>query len=284
MSQKNKLEYKTYFSERGRTNMVYAIADIHGEYERFKELLDKCHFKSEDTLYILGDAIDRGEASLETLRYIMNQPNMHMIKGNHESILEVVLNSNQDLNKVLEVLKRFKEAGDRNFQDIEDDEIDVSVMPWSGLKRWYLNGGEVTVKQLLELDIERIEEIRDYILGLPLYQTYESKEGKQYLLVHAGVNVMPTDYEGEASWDKLKAYQGEKDLIWIREAFYLNEGLKDKIVVFGHTPTYEIHQSNKIWMDTTYHDKIGIDCGASYKEFDGKLACINLDTLEVYYA
>lgn len=264
--------------------MVYAISDIHGEYERFKELLDKCNFKSEDTLYILGDAIDRGEASLEILRYIMKQSNMHMLKGNHESILQIVFTLGKDLNESLEILKRFKTAGDRNFQDIEGDEIDISVMPWSGLKRWYHNGGEVTVKQLLELDHESIEEILDYIATLPLYKVYESKEGKQYLLVHAGVNTMPAGYEGERKWDQLKAYQGEQDLIWIREAFYLNEGLEDKIIVFGHTPTYEIHQSSTIWIDTKYHDKIGIDCGASYKEFDGKLACINLDTLEVYYA
>jgi len=264
--------------------MVYAISDIHGEYERFKELLDKCNFKSEDTLYILGDVIDRGAASLETLRYIMNKPNMRMIKGNHESILQEVLNYGKGLNEVLDMLKRFKAGADRDFQYIEEDEIDVSVMPWSGLKRWYLNGGKVTVEELLKLDPKTIQEIRDYIISLPLYETYESKEGKQYLLVHAGVNTMPAEYEGEKSWEKLKAYQGEKELIWCREAFYLNKGLQDKMIVFGHTPTYEIHQSNKIWIDTKYHDKIGIDCGASYKEFDGKLACINLDTLEVYYA
>lgn len=265
--------------------MVYAISDIHGEYERFKELLERCDFKSEDILYILGDVIDRGEASLETLRYIMSQPNMRMLKGNHESILQMVLYFSKDLNEVLEVLKRFKAASDRDFQYIEADGIDVGIMPWSGLKRWYSNGGKVTVEQLLKLDIKTIQEIRDYITSLSLYETYESSQGKQYLLVHAGVNIMlPEGYEGEKGWEKLEAYQREKDLIWIREAFYLNKGLADKIIVFGHTPTYEIHQSNKIWMDTKYHDKIGIDCGASYKEFDGKLACINLDTLEVYYA
>lgn len=264
--------------------MVYAISDIHGEYERFKELLERCNFKSEDTLYILGDVIDRGEASLEILKYIMHQPNMRMLKGNHESILQVVLHFSKDLNEVLEVLRRLKAAGDRDFQYREEDGIDVSIMPWSGLKRWYVNGGKVTVEQLLKLDIKTIEEIRDYIISLPLYETYESKEGKQYLLVHAGVNTMPEGYEGEKIWENLETYQGEKDLIWSREAFYLNPGLKDKMIIFGHTPTYEIHQSNKIWIDTKYHDKIGIDCGASYKEFDGKLACINLDTLEVYYA
>lgn len=264
--------------------MVYAVADIHGEYEKLKELLNQCNFKSEDTLYILGDAIDKGEASLETLRYIMSMPNICMIKGNHESILEDVLTFDQDLNEVLELLKRLKEIGDRDFQYAEEEQIDISVMPWSGLKRWYENGGKVTVEQLLKLDINTIQEIRDYIISLPLYKAYESKEGRQYLLVHSGINATPQGYKGEKVWEKLEPYQGEKDLMWSREAFYLNEGLLDKTIVFGHTPTHEIHHSNKIWIDSKYHDKIGIDCGATYKELNGKLACINLDTLEVYYA
>ena len=39
---------------------TYVIADIHGEYNMFLELLDKIGLKPTDTLYILGDVIDRG--------------------------------------------------------------------------------------------------------------------------------------------------------------------------------------------------------------------------------
>ena len=40
--------------------MRYVIADIHGENNKFIELLDKIKLKDEDTLYILGDVLDRG--------------------------------------------------------------------------------------------------------------------------------------------------------------------------------------------------------------------------------
>ena len=40
--------------------MTYCVSDIHGEYEKFLELLKKIHFSSEDTLYIIGDIMDRG--------------------------------------------------------------------------------------------------------------------------------------------------------------------------------------------------------------------------------
>ncbi len=42
---------------------TYVISDIHGEYELFIKLLEKIRFTSADTLYVLGDVIDRGPAS-----------------------------------------------------------------------------------------------------------------------------------------------------------------------------------------------------------------------------
>lgn len=38
----------------------YVMSDIHGEADRFHAMLEKIHFSDDDTLYILGDVIDRG--------------------------------------------------------------------------------------------------------------------------------------------------------------------------------------------------------------------------------
>ena len=43
--------------------VTYVISDIHGEYDKFMELLDKIKLKETDTLYVLGDILDRGTAS-----------------------------------------------------------------------------------------------------------------------------------------------------------------------------------------------------------------------------
>ena len=42
--------------EKGRILFMatYVISDIHGEYERFMELLEEIELKDTDTLYILG--------------------------------------------------------------------------------------------------------------------------------------------------------------------------------------------------------------------------------------
>ena len=41
---------------------IYVISDIHGEYELFMKMLEKIKFQNTDTLYILGDILDRGVA------------------------------------------------------------------------------------------------------------------------------------------------------------------------------------------------------------------------------
>ncbi len=52
----------------------YVMSDIHGEADRFHAMLEKIHFSDDDTLYILGDVIDRGPDGISLLREIMASP------------------------------------------------------------------------------------------------------------------------------------------------------------------------------------------------------------------
>ena len=47
--------------------MQYIIADIHGCYEEYLELMNKIELVAEDHLYILGDALDRGPEPMKVL-------------------------------------------------------------------------------------------------------------------------------------------------------------------------------------------------------------------------
>ena len=62
----------------------YVVSDVHGEDDRWKAMLEKIHFSAQDTLYILGDVVDRGPHGVEILQEIMRTPNMKMLLGNHE--------------------------------------------------------------------------------------------------------------------------------------------------------------------------------------------------------
>lgn len=68
---------------------IYAISDIHGCYDMFLEMLDKIQFdETRDTLYILGDIMDRGPKVPEMVRWVWKHESEHviMLKGNHEDM------------------------------------------------------------------------------------------------------------------------------------------------------------------------------------------------------
>ena len=46
---------------------TYVMSDIHGQYEKYLDMLGKISFSEDDTLYILGDVIDRGPEPVKVL-------------------------------------------------------------------------------------------------------------------------------------------------------------------------------------------------------------------------
>lgn len=65
----------------------YVMSDLHGCYDSFLLMLETINLTNDDTLYILGDVIDRGDKSLEIIDYIVSKPNIVWLKGNHEEFL-----------------------------------------------------------------------------------------------------------------------------------------------------------------------------------------------------
>lgn len=71
--------------------MLYAVADIHGCAKTFKKLLELSRLSKQDTLYLLGDYIDRGPDSRGVLEYIIGLIeggyDVRPLKGNHEALI-----------------------------------------------------------------------------------------------------------------------------------------------------------------------------------------------------
>lgn len=66
----------------------FVVSDIHGYRDEMIAALEAAGFDSnKDTLISLGDAIDRGPQSVETVRYFMTLKNKILIQGNHEDLL-----------------------------------------------------------------------------------------------------------------------------------------------------------------------------------------------------
>ena len=66
--------------------MDYVIGDVQGCFDSLQALLNKINYNIDrDRLYFLGDVVNRGNNSLETLRLIQsNQDNINMVLGTHD--------------------------------------------------------------------------------------------------------------------------------------------------------------------------------------------------------
>lgn len=225
---------------------VYAMSDIHGNYELFKKMLEFINFTDDDELYIIGDIFDRMPNSYEVYKYIQEHSNIHPLMGNHELMAMTAIKIN-----------RYKE--------------------W---RLWEsLNQGITTMNSFIDNQIggfeerkkKAIDEIYDYCLSLPLYKELYVN-GQKFLLVHAGINPnYPID-----EMDIM-------DVMWIRDEFYYySTELKDTLIIFGHTPAINLPYSKSfdVWFDPKNKDKIGIDGGCFLPM--GQLNCLRLDDFTTY--
>lgn len=237
--------------------MIYVMSDIHGHERRFCSVLEQIDLQPEDTLYILGDVIDRNPHGIRILRKIMKTPNIKMLLGNHEHMMLDALFYTHD--------------------DGEHAEARQSAR----LRLWYQNGGRVTHTYLKHIRKDIREEIFMYLDALPVNELIEVA-GKKYLLTHAA----PADLFEKHG----RKYDNEKEFsVWWRhiDAVPPNENYA---VVFGHTGTYHYQTDDPpaIWYGNGI---IGIDCGSAFPDggdpwygICGRLACLCLDDMAEYYS
>ena len=75
--------------------MTYVMSDIHGRIRPYHRMLKKIGFCEDDTLYILGDVIDRNPSGISILKEIMDTPNIRLLLGNHEYMMRHFLDTDQ---------------------------------------------------------------------------------------------------------------------------------------------------------------------------------------------
>lgn len=66
---------------------IYVTSDAHGHVRALDEALSKISLTSDDTLYVLGDMIDRGPDPVGVINLVRSLPNSRVLKGNHEQIM-----------------------------------------------------------------------------------------------------------------------------------------------------------------------------------------------------
>ena len=241
--------------------MIYVLSDIHGNLRRFDSILEQIKLQLEDTLYILGDVIDRHPYGIQILCKIMEMPNVKMLLGNHEEMMLRALGSPYDTSEIL-----------------DDSIIEES------LEFWYRNGGYPTHYYWKNIRYEQQKEILNYLHSLPLNIDI-TVNGKDYKLVHGA----PIEMYG----DKYRDQYRDAIQFSIYKRIKISDELPGKyMLIFGHTPTminYGEYCPMRIFQG---NDRIAIDCGSGFPEepdsenlhMYGRLAFIRLDDMKEFYS
>ena len=231
--------------------MTYVLSDIHGNLKRFDSIMDQIKLQPTDTLYILGDVVDRFPDGIKILRRIMKMPNVKMLLGNHEHMM-------------INAIGNCRDAAEEKIYSDEQ-----------ALRLWYRNGGQVTHDHLKRIRKEYRAEVFEYIRQLPL-NIDVAVNGIKYKLVHAS----PLENYMSSYWYSSRYSTLAEFAVWERwnETMPVPDGF---VMIFGHTPTCHF-QSVVPWSIWGTEEAIGIDCGCAYP--DGRLACLRLDDMAVFYS
>ncbi len=265
---------------------TYVISDIHGSLAEFKKLLDKTGFQYDrrDHLYVLGDYVDWGPRSIETVQYLMHLSRhafVHCLMGNHDLMF---------------------------LQTIRNVLPDGQTGPLAD--NWlYANRGLPTWERYRSLTGEEQGAIARWLGELP-YSAVAGAEGKTYMLAHA----FPYHYDMAYAPSEIR--RRREEAVWRRlmlreDPFggYRGEKHYDRLIC-GHTVTKyyynqlryavdwpfrkpEAHKRNRIFVGERFTD---IDCGAKcmYCEKDeepllreaaarAQLACLRLEDGKAFY-
>ena len=115
---------------------TYVLSDLHGQYDKFMDMLKLIKFNDNDKMYILGDIFDRGPDPLKILDYVICRKNIDFIPGNHEYMF-------------------------LEFYNTYDARL------------WSYNGGKTTMTQLMKRGEDYLKALYDYLTKLPLVKVHD---------------------------------------------------------------------------------------------------------------
>jgi serine/threonine protein phosphatase 1 len=225
-------------------NRRIVIGDIHGCYQTLKKLIETQVVPDRtDSIYFVGDLIDRGPRSREVLDYIIDMKwkghSVFCVKGNHEDLF----------------LKAFY-----------DEEY---------LLAWFQNGAEATLKSFdvpaaVLNDFEGLrlvpERYIQFLAGMPLYYDLDD-----FIIVHAGLNLTSTDY-----------FEDTHAMLWAREIKGLNLLKENRFIIHGHTPMPLVTIKPNLLRNDSRNLNIDAGCVYKDLPGYGMLTAIELDSRKLF--
>lgn len=229
--------------------MIYVVSDIHGYYDKYIDVLNNINLQDNDTLYVLGDVVDKGKYGCKILLDMMKHHNIIPLLGNHDNMAKTFLSKLIDKNT-------------------DFNEMDTSFK--RDMMEWIRYEGKNTFNEFKKLSHDDRLNVLRYLETFKLYEEI-NVNNKDYILVHAGLDNFKIT-------KRLQDYTID-EMIWA-ETDYDKMYFKDKILITGHTPVSAIlfdKNADKIYKKNNH---IAIDCGCGYGK---KLGVLCLNTMEERY-
>ena len=145
---------------------TFAVADLHGMYGLWRQIIE--NLDETDTLYVLGDAADRGLDGWKIICEALKDPRVIYIRGNHDQML-----------------------------------LDCWRSEWCDNYLWFCNGGYETYNGIFTSENYELYLIQ--LAKTKLYHCYENKNGQKIHLSHAGFTLMENNeipYNADLLWDR----------------------------------------------------------------------------------
>ncbi|HOO07998.1 MAG TPA: fructose-bisphosphatase class III [Ruminococcus sp.] len=157
---------------------TYAMSDIHGMYGKYMEMLEKIGFSDKDTLFVLGDVVDRGPEPVRVIQDMMSRPNVFGLMGNHDLF-------------ALDMMSRLtKEITEENYDTGIDDEL------LRQLNAWYSEGGGSTMDGFMSLSPKDRLDAVEYLREFSLYEIIDVGD-RTFVMIHAGLGGLLSGEEAE---------------------------------------------------------------------------------------
>ena len=221
----------------------WIIPDIHGCLKTVKALVENTlKANKNDTLYFLGDYIDRGPDGKGVIDYLMQlqqeEYDVHFLKGNHEDLCV----------KAFEADQKKKFLGGKHQEQ----------------KDWEAVGAKTTLESF---GIKHPREIPQRYIDW-MNNCLPFIELEQYILVHAGMNFNVAD-----------PFEDTRSMMWTRKFNVDYNKSHGKKIIHGHIPIDHSFMSMVIELNQNY-DFIALDNGVfvTDKPGLGNLMAFNPDT------
>ncbi|WP_087024115.1 metallophosphoesterase [Thaumasiovibrio subtropicus] len=219
------MEFRHQFVDTTRYQRVFVVGDIHGKLDCFKSALTAIGFNpSTDLVIAVGDLIDRGPQSAETLTFLATHPWFISVAGNHELMMS---------NAMSVWTKRDRSPEQQRLIDI-----------------WFKNGADWTKAY----SYEELVALNEVVESMPCAMTCLLSDGRTVGISHAQPHSL--------DWTEMQQWQGDMRVnprwIWGRTRIKGEPaGVVENVdlTIHGHTRSeHVVHVANSQFIDTASMD------------------------------